>query len=187
MDDFGKRRAEALRFFRQPDPGFDDWGAFISALLEQVLVYDAMSLLLKPKRGRGLRKGILGSDLDCIELIDGSTVRPLLSVSGGRPRPPAPSFQQYLKGVPRSDLQQMWNDWDIEQAGLKGYEGPVFTVDQLMYRPIVPRVNSPYGFSAVEIALVVIMTGLRKQAYQLEYYLTREPFPPCSWRPATRT
>ena len=72
----------------------------------------------------------------------------------------------------------MWDGRDIEEAGLKGYEGPAFSTDQLMYRRIVPRVNSPYGFSAVEMGLIVIMTGLRKQAYQLEYYLTKAPFLP---------
>lgn len=171
MNDFGKRRAEAIEFFRQPDPDrFPDWDAFIKALIEQVLVYDAMSLLIKPKRGRGLGRGILGSDLDCVNLIDGASIRPLLSLSGATPRPPAPAYQQYLKSVPRSDLQTMWNGQDIENAGLKGYEGPVFAVDQLLYRPTVPRINSPYGFSCVEMALIVIMTGLRKQAYQLQYY-----------------
>jgi hypothetical protein len=178
MKDFGERRAEAVKFFSKPDPDYDDFGSFLSALLDQVFVYDALSVLLKPKRGRGLGRGVLGSELDCIELIDGATIRPLLNLAGGRPRPPAPAWQQFLFGVPRCDIGAMWDNRDIEEAGLKGYEGPAFTTDQLMYRLAVPRVNSPYGFSPVEMALIVIMTGLRKQAYQLEYYLTREPYPP---------
>lgn len=170
MRDFGERRAEAVRFFAAPDPDFDDWGSFQSALLEQVFTYDAASVLIRPKYGKGLHRGVLGSDLDCIGLVDGATIRPLLSLAGGRPRPPAPAFQQFLYGVPRSDIPSMWSGKDIEDAGLKGYEGPVFSTDQLIYRPVVPRVNSPYGFSPVEMALVVIMTGLQKQAYQLNYY-----------------
>ena len=142
----------------------------MSALLEQVFVFDALSLVIRPKRGRGLHKGILGSDLDCLELIDGQTIRPLLGLHGEMPRPPAPYVQQYLQGVPRSDFQSMWDGRDIEEAGLKGYEGPAFSSDQLLYLPTVPRANSPYGMSAVEMALVVIMTGLQKQAYQLNYY-----------------
>jgi len=170
MRDFGKRRAKAVAFFNQPDRDFDDFGGFLSALLEQVFVNDAMSLLLKPVRGRGLRKGVLGSDLDCLGLVDGSTIRPLLSLSGGRPRPPAPAWQQFLKGVPRSDISAMLSGQDIEDAGLTAYAGPAFRTDQMIYRPVVPRVNSPYGFSMVEMALLVIMTGLRKQAYQAQYY-----------------
>ena len=64
----------------------------------------------------------------------------------------------------------MWDFRDIEEAGLKGYEGPAFAVDQLMYLPTTPRAFTPYGFSAVEMALIVILTGLRKQAYQAQYY-----------------
>jgi hypothetical protein len=177
MSDFGKRRAEAVKFFTRPDPNYDDFGGFLSAILEQMFVYDALSILLKPKRGKGLGRGVLGSDLDCIEQVDGASIRPLLSLSGGRPRPPAPAWQQFLFGVPRSDIGQMWDGRDIEEAGLKGYEGPAFSTNQMMYRLMVPRANSPYGFSMVEMALLVIMTGLRKQAYQLEYYLTRAQFP----------
>ena len=168
--DFGERRARAVKFFDRPDPDYDDFGSFLSAALEQVFTYDALSIVMRPKRGAGLRRGVLGSDLDSLQVIDGSTVRPLLSLSGGRPRPPAPGFQQYLAGIPRTDLQTMWSSRDIEEAGLKGYEGPAFRTDQLIYRPIVPRVDSPYGFGPTEQALIVIMTGLQKQAYQLDYW-----------------
>ncbi len=67
----------------------------------------------------------------------------------------------------------MWDLRDIEEAGLKGYEGPAFAADQLMYLPTTPRAFTPYGLSAVEQALIVIITGLRKQAYQAQYYLRR--------------
>ena len=130
MRDFGERRAQAVKFFSKPDPDYDDFGGFLSALLDQVFVYDALSVVLKPKRGRGLRKGLLGSDLDCLELIDGSSVRPLLGLNGGRPRPPAPGYQQFLYGVPRCDISAMWDERDIEDAGLKGYKGPAFSTDR---------------------------------------------------------
>ena len=75
MEDFGKRRAEALKFIRQPDPNYFSFQSFMKAAMEEIFVFDALSLLLKPKRGRGLGKGILGSDLDCINLVDGPTIR----------------------------------------------------------------------------------------------------------------
>jgi 8-oxo-dGTP pyrophosphatase MutT (NUDIX family) len=168
--DFGHRRSQAVKFFDKPDPNYFSFDSFTSALLEQVFVFDALSVLLRPKRGKGLRRGVLGSDLDCIELIDGQTIRPLLGLHGEMPRPPAPYVQQYIQGVPRSDFQSMWDGRDIAEAGLKGYEGPAFSSDQMLYLPTVPRANSPYGMSLTEMALMVIMTGLRKQAYQLEYY-----------------
>ncbi len=69
MKDFGERRAKAVKFFKKPDPNYFTYDSFMSALLEQVFVFDALSILLKPKRARGLKSGLLGSDLDCIELI----------------------------------------------------------------------------------------------------------------------
>jgi 8-oxo-dGTP pyrophosphatase MutT (NUDIX family) len=171
MRDFGERRAQAVKFFKRPDPNYFGFDGFLKALLEQVFVPDALSLLMRPKWGKGLKRGLLGSDLDCFELVDGATIRPLLNLHGGVPRPPAPAWQQYLKGVPRSDFTTMWNERDIEEAGLRGYEaGKPFHNDQMLYLPTNPRANTPYGFGATEQALIVIMTGLRKQAYQLEYY-----------------
>ena len=170
MEDFGKRRAEALKFIRQPDPNYFSFQSFMKAAMEEIFVFDALSLLLKPKRGRGLGKGILGSDLDCLNLVDGPTVRPLLGLHGEMPRPPAPAYSQFLYGVPRSDFMSMVDERDIAEAGLEGYRLGQFTADQLMYLPIAPRAFTPYGFSAVEMALIVIMTGLRKQAFQLQYY-----------------
>ncbi len=170
MRDFGERRAKAIKFFKQPDPDFFSFNSFLKAALEDVFVFDALSILMKPKRGRGLRRGLLGSDLDCLNLIDGQTCRPLIGLHGEVPRPPAPYIQQYLFGVPRSDFPTMMDGRDIEEAGLRGAEAGSFSADQMLYLPITPRRQTPYGFSATEQALIVIMTGLRKQAYQLEYY-----------------
>ena len=170
MRDFGERRAEAVKFFKRPDPNYFGFDGFLKALLEQVFVYDALSILMRPRWGKGLKRGLLGSDLDCFELVDGATIRPLLDLHGGVPRPPALAWQQYLKGVPRSDFTTMWNERDIDEAGLRGAEAAAFRSDQMLYLPTNPRANTPYGFGATEQALIVIMTGLRKQAYQLEYY-----------------
>ena len=79
-------------------------------------------MLMRPKWAKGLGRGLCGSDLDCFELVDGATIRPLLDLHGGVPRPPAPAWQQYLKSVPRSDFTTMWNERDIEEAGLRGME-----------------------------------------------------------------
>ena len=170
MRDFGERRAQAVKFFKRPDTNYFGFDGFLKALLEQVFVYDALSVLMRPRWGKGLGRGLLGSDLDSFELVDGATIRPLLNLHGGVPRPPAPAWQQYLKGVPRSDFTTMWNERDIEEAGLRGAEAAAFRNDQMLYLPTNPRANTPYGFGATEQALIVIMTGLRKQAYQLEYY-----------------
>ncbi len=167
---FGERRAKALKFFRRPDPDYFSWNTFIDAFLEEILVFDALSLYLLPKRGKGLKKGLFGSDLDCLNLLSGPTIRPLYGIHGEYPRPPAPAYQQYLYGVPRSDFTQLITDRDVEEAGLKGSEWAQFRGDQLIYLPMVPRRWTPYGFPPVERALIPIMSGLQKQGYALDFF-----------------
>jgi hypothetical protein len=170
MKDFGERRAEAIRFFRRPDPEYFTWNSFMDALLEEVLVFDALSLVVRKKWGRGQRKGLLGSDLDCLELINGATIRPLVDLHGATPRPPAPGYQQYLYGVPRTDLMSIVMERDIKEGGLTGAETNKYRSDQLLYLPTVPRTWTPYGFPPIERALVPVMSGLQKQGYQLDYF-----------------
>ena len=57
-------------------------------MMDQVFTIDALSLYMCPKRGRGLGRGLLGSDLDCLWLIDGSTIRPLMGLHGEVPDAP---------------------------------------------------------------------------------------------------
>jgi len=168
--DFGERRAKAKKFFKRPDPDYYSWSTFIDAFLEEVFVFDALSLFLRPKRGRGMRKGLLGSDLDSLNLISGPTIRPLYDMHGGYPAPPAPAYQQYLYGVPRSDFIKMLTDMDIQDGGLRGSEVGQFRGDQLLYVPMVPRRWTPYGFPPIERAMIPVLSGLQKQGYQLDYF-----------------
>lgn len=170
MRDFGERRAKAIKFFRRPDPDYFSWNSWIDAVLEEIFVYDALSILIRPKWLKGRGKGLLGSDLDSLNLISGPTIRPLYDINGSYPRPPAPAYQQYLYGVPRSDLMTMITQKDIEQAGLSGSELKQFRGDQLLYLPMTPRRWTPYGFPPIERALIPVMSGLQKQAYQLDYF-----------------
>ena len=146
MRDFGERRAKAIKFFRQPDPDFFSFGGFLKAALEDIFVFDALSILMKPKRGRGLRKGLLGSDLDCLNLIDGQTCRPLIGLHGEVPRPPAPYIQQYLYGVPRSDYPTMMTERDIEEGGLRGAEARL-----VLHRPDALPAGQPAPADSLRI------------------------------------
>jgi len=174
--DFGARRAQALKFFRKPDPDYFSYDQFMAAVLEEIFVFDALSILIRPKRGQGIRGGRmsrvgwLGSDLDCIELISGPTMRPLVGMHGEIPRPPNPAYQQYLYGVPRSDYMTMVTERDIDEGGLTEAIVNSWTSDQFLYLPMVPRRWTPYGFPPIERALVPVMSGLQKQAYQLDFF-----------------
>jgi SPP1 gp7 family putative phage head morphogenesis protein len=172
MRDFGERRGKALKFFRKPDPDYFSFATFLSAMMEEVFVFDALSLLIRPRRGyqSGLGRGVLGSELDALELISGPTMRPLIGMHGETPRPPNPAYQQYLYGVPRSDYMSMITERDIDEGGLAGAEVNSWSADQFIYHPIVPRRWTPYGDPPIERALVPVISGLQKQAYQLDFF-----------------
>jgi hypothetical protein len=170
MKDFGERRAEAIKFFKHPDHDYFSWQSWISNVMEEILVYDALSIVMRPKRGRGGKKGLLGSNLDSLALVNGPTIRPLYDLRGGTPRPPAVGYQQYLYGVPRVDLMSTIMDWDLEDNDLKGSQVQQFTGSQLMYLRMVPRRWTPYGFPPIERGLIPITTGLAKQGYQRDYF-----------------
>ena len=170
MKDFAQRRAEAVKFFRHPDPDYYSWNSWLDAVLEEIFVFDALSILLRPKWGKRQGKGLLGSDLDSLALINGPTIRPLYDINGSYPRPPAPAYQQYLYGVPRTDLMSMITNRDIEQSGLSEAQWRPFRGDQLLYLPMVPRRWTPYGFPPIERALIPVLSGLQKQGYQLDYF-----------------
>ena len=167
--DFEKRRAQVVEFFQHPDsdrakyPSFKKW---LSALLEDRFVCDAVAIRLRPPRRKGA--GPLGSNLASLDLVDGTTIRPLLDLQGATPKTPAVAYQQYLWGVPRVDLLSVITDADVELLD----EDPVeeYRADQLIYMRDEVRDWTPYGFSLVEKALVPISIGLARQQYQNDYF-----------------
>ncbi len=163
--DFQDRRDEVLAFFKRPDPNYHDFQGWLGALLEDVFVVDACSLYVHPTRKKG--SGLLGSDLGALEVLDGTTIRPLLDVRGGTPRPPNPAYQQYLWGVPRTDLMDIILDADIAEM-----DEPVaeYRADQLLYLPYTRRTWTPYGFPGIERSIIPVMTGLKKQQFALEFF-----------------
>lgn len=85
--------AAITEFFHEPDKEHD-WAQWISAVLDQLMVLDAVSIYARPTRGGGVYS---------FELIDGATIKPLLNEWGRRPLPPDPAYQQILKGIPAED------------------------------------------------------------------------------------
>lgn len=173
MRDFGERKAKFVRFFSRPDPDFWNFDSFLNAVLEEIFVYDALAVIFRPKFGASFGmggRGLLGSDLDSLNLVSGPTIRPLIDLHGGHPKPPAPAYQQFLYGVPRSDYMTIAMETDISEAGLEGAEVNEFTSDVLLYAPYWTSRESPYGFPPVERALLPIISGLQKQQFQLDYF-----------------
>lgn len=116
---------------RQP---FHTW---LRMLLEDVMVVDAPTVYVN-------RSG----KIPVFEVIDGTTVKPLIDQSGRTPRAPFEAYQTVIKGVP---------------AGK-------YTEDELIYRPRNPRPHKGYGYSPVEQILTTINIGLRRITQQLVFF-----------------
>ncbi|MEV0090459.1 phage portal protein [Streptomyces sp. NPDC050738] len=137
------------RFLERPDPGqdegFSDW---LGKLLEEHLVLDAVAIYPRLT---------YGGDLHALEILDGSTIKPLRDYRGGRPAPPNPAFQQILWGFPRGEFVA---DTDTEGEVIGGY-----TSDRLVYKRRNVRAHTPYGYSPVEQALEDVDTWLRRRQW----------------------
>ncbi|HLI22063.1 MAG TPA: phage portal protein [Stellaceae bacterium] len=126
------------QFFHRPDRQHG-WAAWLRMLLEDLLVIDAPVLYKQRTRGGALY---------ALEPIDGATIKRLIDDWGRTPAPPAPAYQQILKGLPAVD----------------------YTADELIYAPRNPRIHKAYGFSPVEQVQMSVNIALRRQIYQLQYY-----------------
>ena len=132
------RIATVLAFLAKPDRrhSFETW---LRLWLEDMLVIDAVTLY--PRRTRG-------GDLYSIDVIDGSTITPLIAEDGRTPEPPDPAYQQVLHGVPAAD----------------------YLADELIYLPRNPRPHRLYGMSPVEQVALTVNIALRRDMATLDYY-----------------
>ena len=87
------RIAAATQFLQMPDRE-RDWQTWLRAVVEDVLVIDAVAIY--PRRTNG-------GDLYALELIDGATIKPVIDDLGRRPLPPDVAYQEVLKGLPAVD------------------------------------------------------------------------------------
>jgi SPP1 gp7 family putative phage head morphogenesis protein len=148
---------------------FDNW---VAMAVEEILVIDALSIHPSVT---------IGGDLLGFEILDGSTIKPLLDVRGGRPQYPFPAYQQEMYGFPRGEFQASYAPEDIEVidgvefASIKNG----FTSDQLFYLPQNRRAFTPYGNSAVERAMRAASLYLARQGWMLAEY--KDGSTPLTW------
>lgn len=112
---------------------------WLDMLLEDHFVLDAMTIY--PDL-------LANGNLLSLRPIDGSTIKPLLTLSGTVPPPPYAAYEQWLYG--RANAQ--------------------FRYDQLYYLPFNRRVSTPYGFSLVEQNLLQINKVLRYEMWVSAYF-----------------
>lgn len=141
--------ARLRAFWETPDPqnglSFADW---LSMSIEDIDVLDAWAIWPQSN---------IKGEIRGLQLLDGSTIKPLLDDRGMRPEPDyGPAYQQILYGFPRSEFTATI---DAEVA-----DGE-FTSDELAYFVRNRRTNSVYGYSPVERALPLLDIYLRRQQW----------------------
>lgn len=115
------------------------WQNWLRMLMEELLVIDAATIY--PRLDQG-------GNLWGLELMDGATIKVLISGDGRRPLPPEPAYEQWLKGSPTS----------------------LYTSDELLYAPRNERVWKVVGMSPVEQIMLTVNTAIRRQVSQLQYF-----------------
>jgi hypothetical protein len=135
-------------FWENPDKanGYT-WQDWINIAIEDILVIDALAIYPQPT---------VGGDLYGFQILDGSTIKPLIDDRGMRPMAPNAAFQQILYGFPRSEFSATEEDPKADGE---------FTSDQLAYMVRNRRSTTVYGFSPVERALPLADIYLRRQQW----------------------
>ena len=131
--------AEKIRAHMAFPDGRQPFHTWLRMLLEDVMVVDAPTVYVN-------RSG----KLPVFEVIDGTTIKPLIDQTGRTPRAPFEAYQAILKGVPAAR----------------------YTEDELVYRPRNPRPHKGYGYSPVEQILTTVNIGLRRMTQQLVFFTT---------------
>lgn len=163
--DLADTRQRVTAFWKKPDRGnglaFGDW---MTEALEEHLVLDALAIY---------PRFTYGGELYSLEILDGSTIKPLLDHRGGRPLPPFPAYQQILYGFPRGEFVADTDESD-DGAIPGGYDA-----DQLIYKRREVRTHSPYGLSAVEQSLTDVDLWLKRAQWMRAEYT--EGVMPAGW------
>lgn len=144
-------------FWEDPDRrnGLDFIG-WASKALEEHFVLDAIPVF--PRRTRG-------GEPYSLEIIDGTTIKPLLDQWGHRPYPPYAAFQQILQGFPRGEFVA-----DAEETDDGLVIPNAYSADRLSYLVHNVRTHTPYGYGAVEQSLVDGDLWLRRHGWMKSEY-----------------
>ena len=173
--EFEQRKEIALNFWRRPDPRrFRSYSQWLNALLEDMLVLDAMAIYLHPTPKKG--GGPFRSDYGAFEALDGSLIKPLVNTFGEPPAPPEPAYQSYQWGIPRADLMdalfQFKGDLDendfIDEQLLEQVNS--YQESELIYLRRNDRNHTVYGFGESEQAIVPISISIMRQQWQWSWF-----------------
>lgn len=139
---------EAQKFMSRPDGRWSTDGRRIGGkrmkpwfaqFLLGLFRYDAPTLY---------KRRSLGGQVIALEVVDGSTIAPMLDYDGRLPDQPGPGYVQYVNGLPWVWLNET----------------------ELIYEPMFPQDDSPYGWAPIEDVIVAANTDLRMNMGLLEHW-----------------
>jgi hypothetical protein len=144
-------------FFQYPDKRrtWQDWSR---RLLEQVIVYDAPAIYIRPT---------LGGDVYSLEVMDGSMFSMKIGPDGEPPMPDmGPAYQQVIKrGLPAVDyIMPVPKGLPVP----KDQDGNPYP--ELLYKPRNPRVGQMYGMGPVEQMITTVNIALQRETSLLSFY-----------------
>ena len=135
-------------FWNNPDPSngltFADW---LGMAIEEIDVIDALAIWPETT---------VGGELRGLQILDGSTIKPLIDERGMRPSAPNPAYQQILYGFPRTEFSATLDNEDADGE---------YTSDQLTYLIRNRSSHSVYGNSLVEQSLPISSLYLMRQQW----------------------
>lgn len=142
MRRYSSRRAEAVRFFRRPDPNYRAFAGWLGQVVEDLIVTDAVVIYLRKAAKEG--RGLLGGDLMSLDLLNGDTIDPLTDDYGK-----AAGIAQYLSEVPRHDFMDAIPGRPADGNPLARYGNK-----DVLYLRMSVRRFTPFGYSPLEQSIV---------------------------------
>ena len=115
------------------------WDEWLSLWLDNLLTFDSGPLYRRRNRN---------GQIIALEVVDGSTIYPLIDGNGRCPQAPAPAYQQIIKGQASVD----------------------FTAEDMTYARFRPQTDSPFGMAPLESIMMAVNTDMRFQWHLLQMF-----------------
>jgi hypothetical protein len=146
-------RAEAEGFWYTPDQEHS-WSGWVAMYFKDLYEVDASTIYLRKR---------LDGTLYAAQLVDGTTIAPLVDERGRPPVPPEPAYRQIIRGMPwtmyANDLQLPPDERKLS-----------FDKMQMVYEPFWPRTDSPYGHPPMEWVILTVQRALARQVLDFRLF-----------------
>jgi hypothetical protein len=146
-------RAEAEGFWYTPDQEHS-WSSWVHGYFKDMYEVDASTVYLRLRRD---------GTLYAAQLVDGTTIAPLLDERGRSPSPPEPAYRQIIRGLP-------WTMYANDLALPSDERRLNFDRMQMVYEPFWSTTDSPYGHPPMEWIILTVQRALARQVLDFRLF-----------------